>query len=76
VEPCGVERLQNIVARRSEETRLGEIGRVRLVLGLLEFGVEPLQLRRAFIDAPLEPLVGGRKRFFGLNGFASRRYRW
>src|SRR6202034_1311883 len=38
VEPCGVERLQNVVAGRGEETRLGEIGCVCLVLG-------PLQLR-------------------------------
>ena len=70
VKPRRVERLQNIVAGRGEETRLGEIGGVGLVLRPLELGVEPLQFRGALIDAPLEHLVGGRKRFLGLNGLA------
>ena len=56
------------MAGGGEETRLGEIGCVRLVLGALELVVEALQFRRAFVDALLEHLVGGFERFLELNG--------
>ena len=68
IEPRGVERLQDVVARRREETGLGDIGFVRLVLGARKLGVEPLQLGGALIDAAFQQLVGGLKRFFDLNG--------
>ena len=67
VEARGVEGLQDIVTGRGEETGLREVGCVRLVLGSLECGVQPLQFRRAFLDPPLEHLVCGGERFFGLN---------
>ena len=56
------------MARRREETGLGEIGFVRLVLGPLKLGVEPLELGGALIDPAFQELVCGRERFLGLNG--------
>ena len=46
VEPCGIERLQDVVARGGEEARLGDVGLVGLGLGALKLGVEPRQLAR------------------------------
>ena len=68
IEPRGVERLQDIVAGGGEETGLGKIGCIRLVLRPLEFGIEALQFRRALVDAEFEHLVGGLERFLDLNG--------
>ena len=51
IEPCRIQRLEQIVARRREETRLGEIGVAQRL-------VDARQLGGPFGDAALERLVG------------------
>ena len=67
VEPRGVERLQDVVARGGEEARLGKVRFLGLALGARERGVEPGQLLGALLDAPLEVLVGALQRLGGLD---------
>ena len=58
VEPCGVERLQDVVACRRDEARLRDIGVVRFGLGALEFVVEPGEFPGALPNATLERRIG------------------
>ncbi len=63
IEARGVERLQDVVARRREEVGLGDIGLVGLALGARQRGVEPREFLGALAHAPLERLVGALQRF-------------
>ena len=71
VEPRGVERLQDVVARGGEEARLGDVGLFGLGLGARERVVEPGQFLGAFLDAPFQLFVGALQRF---GGFHARRH--
>ena len=63
VEPGGVQRLQQIVARRSEEAGLVAVGGVGVLPGAFELGIDPQEGRRALRHPALEggvcPLQGG-----------------
>ena len=67
VKSCGVERLQDVVARRGDKARLRDVGIVGLGLGALKLGVEPRQLAGAFADAALQRGVGALQRLRGLH---------
>ena len=67
VEPRGIERLQDVVARGGEEARLGDVRLLGLALGARQRGVQPGQLLGALLDAPLEVLVGALERLGGLD---------
>ena len=71
VEPRGVERLQDVVARGGEEARLGDVGFLGLALGARQRVVEARQLLGALLDAPFEIFVGALQR---LGGFDARRH--
>ena len=68
VEPGGVERLQNVVARRGEKARLREVRFLRDGLRARQFGVEALEFGGALVDPLFQKLVGGLQRLLGLNG--------
>ncbi len=68
VEPRGVERLQNVVARGGEKARLREVRLLRDGLGARQFGVEPLQFGGALVDPLFQELVGRLERLLGLHG--------
>ena len=67
VEPGGVERLQNVVTGRGDESRLGDIGLVGFGLGAMQFGIKPGQLGGALADAALQRGIGALQRFGGLD---------
>ena len=58
VEPRGIERLQDVVARGGEEPGLGDIGLLGLALGAAELGIEAGQLLGALLHPALERFVG------------------
>ncbi len=62
VEPRGVERLQDVVARGGDEARLGDIGVVGFGLGALELGIEPRQFAGALAHAALQRRIGALQR--------------
>ena len=62
VEPRGVERLQDVVARGGEEARLGDVGVLGFGLGAPELGVEPGQFLGALAHAALQRRVGALQR--------------
>ena len=62
VEPRGVQRLQDVVARRREEARLREVRLVGVGLRGGERRVEALELLGALADALLQALIGARQR--------------
>ncbi len=68
VEPRRVERLEDVVARRGEEARLGEIGFLGLGLGARQRLIETLELGGALLHAPLQPLVGRGEFLLGEHG--------
>ena len=57
VEPRGIERLQDVVARRGEEAGLRDVGLLGLRLGATELAVEPRELLGALLHAALERFV-------------------
>ena len=63
VKPRRIERLQDVVARRGEKPRLGDVGVVRQRLGIGQFGIEPFEFPRAFAHAHFERRVCAFKRF-------------
>src|ERR1700728_344132 len=63
VKTRGIERLQDVVARGGDETRLRGVGFVRLGLGALKFGIEPRQLPGALAHAALQRGIGALERF-------------
>ena len=67
VEPRGIERLQDVVARGGEEAGLGDVGLLGLGLGAAELGVEPGQLLGALAHAPLQRRVGALQRLGGVD---------
>src|SRR5713101_1096402 len=65
IEPGGVQRLNDVMARGGEESRLRQVGGLggRLCFG--EFSIEVLELDGALQHPPLKVLVGAGKRFGG-----------
>ena len=63
VEARGIERLQNVVARRGEEPGLGDVGLLGLAFGAAELGVEPRQFLGALLHAALQRFVGALELF-------------
>ena len=62
VEPRGVERLQNVVARGGEEARLGDVGLFGSRLGAASSSLSAGQLLGALAHAALQRLIGGFQR--------------
>ena len=68
IEAGGVQRLENVVAGRGEEARLGDVRVLGDGLGAGELGVQALQFGGALVDPLLQELVGRLERLLGLNG--------
>src|SRR5262249_52144697 len=62
VETGGIERLQDVVACRSEEASFGDVGLFGLAFGAAELGVEASQFFGAPLHPPAAPATHGRAR--------------
>src|SRR5882672_4328268 len=58
VEARGIERLQDVMARRGEEPGLRNIGLLGLAFGTTELGIEPRQFLGALLYASFERFIG------------------
>ena len=68
VEPCSIERLENVVARGGKKAGLGEVRLFGDRFRAGELGVEALQFGGALVDPLLQQFVRGLERLLGLNG--------
>ena len=67
VETGGIERLQDVVARRSEEAGLGDVRLFGLALGAAELRIEASQFFGALLHPPLQRLIGALELLRGLH---------
>ena len=63
IEPCRVERLQNVVACGSEKSRLGDAGVFGRALRLRQLGIQPGQLLGAVAHPLFQRRIGALQRF-------------
>ena len=63
VKPRGIERLQDVMARRRDEPRLRHVGVIGFRLRALELGIEPGEFAGALAHAALQRRIGALQRF-------------
>ena len=68
VKPRGIERLQDVMARRRDEPRLRHVGVIGFRLRALELGIEPGEFAGALAHAALQRRIGALQRFGRLHG--------